>query len=72
MPGVLDDIRIHNITMHKVGCPIWILVKEGGSIGKVDISSVSATGTQIGAVTMESWVADPIESSSLRNCDFFL
>jgi polygalacturonase len=70
MPGVLDDIRIHNITMHKVGCPIWLLVKEGGSIGKVDISNVVASGTQIAAVCMESWVANPIEYVSLRNCDF--
>jgi polygalacturonase len=70
MPGILDDIRIHNITMHKVGSPLWLLVKEGGSIGRVDISNVTASATQIGAVTMESWVDNPIEAITLRNCDF--
>jgi polygalacturonase len=70
MPGILDGIRIHNITMHGVGCPLWCLVKKGGSIGKIDISHITATDTRIGAVCLESWVDNPIESVAIRDCKF--
>jgi len=70
MPGPLDDVRIDNVSTHNVSCPLWLVVKNEGTMGRVDISRVTASGTLVAAMAIESWVDAPIGEVSLRDCDF--
>ncbi len=69
MPGELDDIRISNIAMSQVQCPLMIFVKPSSSIGRVHVSRVSATGVYHAACSVESWAEQPIGSATISDMD---
>lgn len=69
MPGDLDDVRISNITMHNVECPLMFFSKPGSDIGSIEVSRLAATGVYGPACAIESWSDKPIGRVTLRDMD---
>jgi hypothetical protein len=65
--GVLDDVRISNITMHDVSTPLHLSLKEGNTAGQISVDRLTATGAYRAAASIESWAKAPIESVTLRD-----
>jgi hypothetical protein len=65
--GVLDDVKISNITMHDVTTPLHLSLKEGNTAGSISIDRLTATGVYRAAASIESWAKAPIESVTLRD-----
>jgi hypothetical protein len=65
--GVLDDVKISNITMHDVSTPLHLSLKEGNTAGRISVDRLTATGAYRAAASIESWAQAPIESVTLRD-----
>jgi hypothetical protein len=65
--GVLDDVKISDITMRDVTTPLHFSVKQGNTVGRVTIDRLTATGVYRAAASIECWADTPIEHVTLRN-----
>ena len=61
--GVLDDVRISDLTMHDVTTPLHLSLKPGNTAGRIWISRVNATGVNLAAASIESWAEAPSSAS---------
>lgn len=68
--GPLEDVVISDISMENVAAPITIWLKRpGNTIDDVCISRLTAKGVYRAAVSVESWVEQPIGSVSFNEID---
>ena len=67
--GVLDDVKVSQVTMHDVTTPRHFAVKEGNTVGRVTIDGLKATGVYRAALSVEGWAKEPIGRLSLRDVD---
>ena len=65
--GVLDDVKISNVTMRDVTTPLHLSVREGNTVGRVTIDRLTATGCYRAAASVESWAKEPIGHVTLRD-----
>jgi hypothetical protein len=68
--GVLDEVKVSDLTMHDVTTPLHLSLKPGNTCGRVWISRVNATGISLAAASIESWAETPIERVCLRDISF--
>jgi hypothetical protein len=64
--GVLDDVKISNVTMHDVTTPLHFAVKEGNTVGRVVVTGLDATGAYRAPISVEGWAKEPIGHVTLR------
>ena len=65
--GVLDDVKVSNVTMHDVTTPLHLSLKPGNTAGRISIDRLTATGAYRAAMSIESWAAEPIDHVTLRD-----
>ena len=65
--GVLDGVKVSNLTMHDVTTPLHFSVKEGNTVGRVTVDRLTATGAYRAAASIESWAKEPIGHVTLRD-----
>ena len=65
--GVLDGVKISNLTMHDVTTPLHFSVREGNTAGRVTVDRLTATGCYRAAASVESWAKEPIGHVTLRD-----
>ncbi|MEM9882953.1 MAG: glycosyl hydrolase family 28-related protein [Planctomycetota bacterium] len=69
MPGDLDDVRLTNLTMHRVMCPLMVVAHPPNRIGRIDVRRLTATGVYGPACSLESWSDQPIGRVTLGDLD---
>ncbi|MEM6332064.1 MAG: glycosyl hydrolase family 28-related protein [Planctomycetota bacterium] len=69
MPGDLDEIRLTNLTMHRVMSPMMVVAHPLNRIGSIDARRITATGVYGPACSFESWSDRPIERIVLSDVD---
>ena len=67
--GVLDDVKISDLTMHDVTTPLHFAVKEGNTVGRVVVTGLKATGVYRAPISVEGWAKEPIGHVTLRDVD---
>ena len=67
--GVLDNVRVSDVTMHDVTTPLHFAVKEGNTVGRVTVDGLRATGVYRAAISVEGWAKEPIGRVTLRDVD---
>lgn len=65
--GLLDDVLISDVTMHRVASPVTIWTKPGNSAGRITVSRLSATGVYRSALSVESYGDTPITNVVFRD-----
>jgi len=65
--GVLDDVKISNVTMHDVTTPLHLSLREGNTTGRVSVDHLTATGVYRAAASIESWAAQHVGHVTLRD-----
>lgn len=65
--GILDGVKVSNVTMHDVTTPLHFSVKEGNTVGRVSVDGLKATGVYRAAMSVECWAKEPIGHVSLRD-----
>lgn len=65
--GVLDDVKISDVTMHDVTTPLHLSLRQGNTAGRITIDRLAATGCYRAALSVESWAQNPIEQVTLRD-----
>jgi hypothetical protein len=65
--GVLDDVKVSDVTMRDVTTPLHFSLKEGNTAGRIRIDRLTASGCYRAAASIESWATEPIDHVSLRD-----
>jgi polygalacturonase len=65
--GLLDDVLISDITMHKVASPLGVWLKPGNTAGRITVTGLAATGIYRSAASLESYAESPLTNIVLRN-----
>jgi polygalacturonase len=65
--GVLDDVKVSNVTMHDVTTPLHLSLKPGNAGGRISVDRLTATGAYRAAMSVESWADEPIDHVTLRD-----
>ncbi len=69
MEGVLDNVKISDISMHDVSTPLHLSLKPGNTCGRVWIDRLSATGAYFTASSIESWAEAPDRARLPARCE---
>lgn len=65
--GLLDDVLISDVTMHRVASPVTIWTKPGNTVGRITVNRLSATGVYRAAASIESYAETPITNVVFRD-----
>ncbi len=65
--GLLDDVRISDVSMHNVSTPFHISLKPGNTAGSILVDRVSANGVYRAAASVESWAETPFTNVVFRD-----
>jgi hypothetical protein len=66
-PGVVDDVRVSNVTMSEVTTPLHLACRSPSTIGRVSVDRLTATGVYRAAMSVESWASEPVKRFDLRD-----
>ncbi|MEM6459383.1 MAG: glycosyl hydrolase family 28-related protein [Planctomycetota bacterium] len=69
MPGDLDDVRLTNLTMHRVKCPLMVVAHPPNRVGRIDVRRLTATGVYGPACSFESWSEEPVGRVTMSDID---
>lgn len=67
--GVLDEVRITDVTMHNVSAAFHFTLKPGNSAGRILVERVSAAGVYLAASSVESWAEAPFDHVEFRDIE---
>ncbi len=67
--GLLDDVRIADVTMHNVSTAFHFTLKPGNSAGRIVVERVSAAGVYLAASSVESWAEAPFAEVVFRDVE---
>ncbi|MBN2132184.1 MAG: right-handed parallel beta-helix repeat-containing protein, partial [Sedimentisphaerales bacterium] len=65
--GVLDAVRISDVTMRDVATPFHFSLKPGNTAGRIAVSRAAATGVYRAACSVESWAQTPFADVVFRD-----
>ncbi|MCL4179280.1 MAG: right-handed parallel beta-helix repeat-containing protein [Verrucomicrobia bacterium] len=65
--GLLDDVLISDVTMHKIASPLGIWLQPGNTAGRITVNGLTATGIYRAAASLESYAETPITNMVFRN-----
>ena len=65
--GILDDVLISDVTMHKVASPVNLWIKKGNTAGSVRVQDMKATDVYRSAISVESYAETPITNAVFRD-----
>jgi len=67
--GMLDEVRITDVTIRNTSTAFHFTLKPGNSAGRILVERVSAAGVYLAASSVESWAEAPFEDVVFRDVE---